>query len=150
MRFKDAVIGTKGLARAYRPGLQGLREVDRNRIRCKEPRNLSGSVDLDKALKDSRTQEPRWDYGVGITVDKKTDRVIWIEVHPASSHHIDEVLEKHRWLKGWLASSAPLLSRMNAEFVWIATGKVSIPRGSPQRRRIGALEIQLIGQHYQL
>jgi hypothetical protein len=150
MTFKDAVIGTEGLASAYRPGLQGLREVDRNRITCKNPRSLTGSVDLDEALKESHPHDNRWDYGVGIAIDKKTDDVIWIEVHPASSHHIEEVLKKHRWLLGWLASSAPLLGQMNAKFVWIATGKVSIPQGSPQRRRIGELDIHLAGQHYQV
>jgi hypothetical protein len=150
MTFKDAVIGTKSLTNAYRPGLQGLREIDRNRIDCKNPRSLRGSNNLDEALKDAHAQEPRWDYGIGVNVNRGTDRAIWIEVHPASHHHVDEVLTKHRWLKGWLASSAPLLNQIDAEFVWVASGNVSIPPNSPLRRKLDARGVRLAGARLHL
>ncbi|MFI5454742.1 MAG: hypothetical protein ACHRXM_04765 [Isosphaerales bacterium] len=150
MRFKDAVTGTEGLTDAYCLGLQGLKEADRNRIKCRNTRSLSGSVHLDEALKDTNPDDPRWDYGIGLSADRRTDRVIWIEVHPASSHHIDEVLKKHRWLKEWLATLAPLLNQMGAEFVWIASGKVSIPPNSPVRRKIDAQGIHFAGERLSL
>ncbi|HKI19271.1 MAG TPA: hypothetical protein VKA15_15400 [Isosphaeraceae bacterium] len=150
MKFKDAVVETKGLTHAYPPGLRSLREVDRKRIKCKNPRSLRGSVDLDEALKDANPDDPRWDYGIGVEVNGGTDRAIWIEIHPASHHHINEVLKKHRWLKGWLTSSAPLLNQMDAEFVWIASGKVSIPPNSPLRRKIDAQGIRFAGQWLRL
>jgi hypothetical protein len=150
MKFKDAVIRTKGLTGAYCPGLQALKKADRNRVECKNTRSLTGSINLDETLKDSHAHKPRWDYGIGVKVTKRTDRAIWIEVHPASHHHIDEVLKKHRWLKRWLAFSAPLLNQIDAEFAWIASGKVSIPVNSPLRRKLNAQGIQFAGEHLRL
>ena len=66
MRFREAVEKTKSLADAYRPGLQALKNVDRKRIECGNTNNLAGSVDLDGALSNSHSKDPRWDYGIGV------------------------------------------------------------------------------------
>jgi hypothetical protein len=62
--------------------------------------------------------------------------VLWVEVHPASSLHVDDVLAKLRWLRMWLAGHAPELGRMPRRFHWVATGGIAFARGSPQARRI--------------
>ncbi len=151
MHFRNAVEKTEGLADAYRPGLQALKNVDRSRIECRNTRNLTGSVDLDKALLDSHPNDPRWDYGVGIRKSASADCVMWIEVHPASSSHIQDVLDKLAWLKSWLASSAPLLEKLPAEnggarkYVWVASGSVHLPPNSPQRKKLAAKGLHLAG-----
>jgi hypothetical protein len=88
MNFRSAVQATPALAKALKNGLQALHPSDRKRIECKNPRALAGSVNVDAALKNDLPNAPRWDYGVGVCIDKNGDRVIWIEVHPASSYHI--------------------------------------------------------------
>ena len=150
MRFKDAVEKTVDLAEAYMPGLQALKSVDRDRIQCKNTRNLTGSVDLDEALRDSNPNDPRWDYGIGVRKTQNSDRVIWIEVHPASSSHIQDVLNKFGWLRQWLTSSAPCLKTISTDYVWIASGKVSIPPNSPQRRKLAAQGIRFVGNRLQV
>lgn len=148
MRFENAVGKTKGLEDAYRSGLQALRRRDRRRIVCRTPRKLTGSVYLDEALAraGSHGNDPRWDYAVGFRESQKDDRVIWLEVHPASSHHIQEMFDKLAWLKRWLASSARSLQQMPAEYVWVSSGKVAIPASSRQRREVAARGIRLAGE----
>jgi len=146
MGFRIAVADTAALKDVYREGLQALKNVDKARIYCAAPRNLTGSVDLEKALAKSHPNDPRWDYGIGIHKAHHPELVFWVEVHPATSRGADEVCKKRSWLTQWLESSAPLLSRMAARYVWVASGKVALPRNSPQRRRIAANGIQFVGQ----
>lgn len=146
MRFEGAVKKTPSLTEAYRPGLRALKRVDQKRIICGDATDLAGSVDLDDALSDSHPNDPRWDYGIGVRTSRGSDRVSWVEVHPASSSHIQAVLNKLAWLKEWLASSAPLLERIPAEYVWVASGSVQIPPNSPQRRRLSAKGIRFAGR----
>jgi hypothetical protein len=150
MGFKQAVLATEALSDAYRPGLQALRNVDHAKIQCADPRSLTGSVNLDEALSQSHPNDPRWDYGIGLRKRGRSEHVIWIEVHPASSRHVQEVLSKLSWLRQWLVSSAPLLSRIPAAYVWLASGKVALSRGSPQRRRLAAAGIHFAGRRYGL
>ncbi len=150
MRFKDAVEKTDDLAEAYESGLQALKSIDRRRIQCQNPRDLTGSVDLDGALRDSHPNDPRWDYGIGVRETRGSDRVIWIEVHPASSSHIQDVLSKFRWLRQWLTSSASWLNRLSAEYVWIASGSVRLPKNSPQRKKLAAQGIRFEGNRLQV
>ena len=150
MGFRSAVAGTAALRDAYRAGLQALKSVDRARIRCANPRNLTGSVDLDSALAQSHPNEARWDYGIGIHKGQDGDIVVWVEVHPATSRGAEEVCRKRSWLTQWLESSAPLLSRMARRYVWVASGKVVLPPNSPQRRRIAADGIHFAGRRYDL
>ncbi len=150
MRFRDAVRNARGLQEAYRTGIGAVRTRDRQRIRCANPRCLAGSVNLDKALARSHPNEPRWDYGIGVRAGRGFDRAIWIEVHPASSHHIGDVLKKLAWLEAWLESSAQALRQITAEYVWVASGSVAIPPGSPQRRILSARGVRFAGQRFQL
>ncbi len=143
MGFKQAVAATEGLEDAYRPGLNALRSADRHRIDCANTRRLSGSVNLDEALADSHPNDPRWDYGIGVRQAKGPERVVWAEVHPAATNNVKEVLKKRDWLKRWLAESARRLKGMPADFFWIASGSVAIPRHTPQFRKLAASGIQL-------
>ena len=150
MRFENAVEKTEGLAQAFRLGLRALKKVDRRRIHCRNTRNLTGSVNLDDALHDPHPSDPRWDYGIGIRQSRGSDRVTWVEVHSASSSHIQEVLNKFAWLREWLRSSAPLLNRMPAEYVWVASGSVHIPPNSPQRKKLAVQGIRFAGERLRL
>jgi len=143
MGFESAVKAAPALSGHYRPGLQGLRNVDRRRIHTERPRQIRGSIDLDSALRPSQPNQPIWDYCVGLSKNRDEDRALWLEVHPASSRHVDEVLKKWRWLRRWLPEQAPALDRMSAHYIWLASGSVALPANSPQRRRIAQSGILL-------
>jgi hypothetical protein len=136
------------LASALKDGLQALPQSDRGRIECKNPRALAGSVNVDAALKEALSNAPRWDYGIGVHIDKKNDCVIWIEVHPASSRHINDILSKLQWLKSWLKTEAPQLEALPREFVWIASGAVAIQPGSPQRKKLAENGLVFAGSRF--
>jgi hypothetical protein len=150
MRFRTAVEATEGLGAAYRPGLQALRNSDRDKIRCTNTWRLAGSVDLDRALSSSRPNDPRWDYGIAVSRSRDSDTVTWAEVHPASSTHLQAVLNKFAWLQQWLTASAPLLRKISVEYVWVASGRVHIPNNSPHRKRLSAEGIRFVGRLLQL
>ena len=150
MTFEEAVAGTEELADAYRVGLGALRARDKKRITCNDPRDLGGSLDVDDALSPSRPNDPRWDYGIGTRKGRRRELVVWIEVHPASSRHVRDVLNKLSWLKSWLVASAPLLNKFRRKFVWVASGRVALPQNSPQRKKLAAQGLHFAGRRYRL
>jgi hypothetical protein len=146
MSFRHAVESTAAIRDGFRDGLRAVRNVDRSRLQCSSPRRLRGSVDLDKALKIALPTDPRWDYAIGISHHPHSDHVVWLEVHPASSSHVDEILNKLRWLKSWLSTDAPALQSLRADFCWVATGTVSFRRGSREEKRIAQEGIRFPGK----
>ena len=137
--FRNAVTQTPALQNAYQKGLHGLERADRKRIDPENPDDITGSLNLDATLMSTYPNEHRWDYGVGVRKRGRSEYVVWVEVHSAATAHgADEVCRKHRWLKQWLTASAPLLKRMTDQYVWIASGKVAIPKNCPQRRRLAS------------
>jgi hypothetical protein len=151
MKFRHAVESTAAIRYGFRKGLGAVRNVDHARLRCSiNSRRLRGSVDLDEALRLAFPNDPRWDYAIGISQHPLSDQVVWLEVHPASSHHVDEVLNKLRWLRGWLANEAPALRMMPAHFCWVATGTVSFRRGSQEEKRIAQEGIRFPGKRLNL
>jgi len=150
MHFRKAVAATEALQEAYREGLHALKRADRERIRCDNPRDLTGSVNLDEALAASHPKDPRWDYGIAVRKGRGAEHVVWVEVHAATSHGAAAVCRKHSWLMEWLESSAPLLRAMTGVCVWVASGKVAIPPHSPHRRRLAAQGIRFAGRTLEL
>ena len=134
-RFKAAIQTIASVRNAYLPGLQALDEGDRGKIRYDNPRNLTGSVNLDKALENLHPNDPRWDYGIGYRVINN-EYAVWVEVHPASSQHVEEVLRKLNWLKNWLGCHGTALLRLPSAYFWLSTGTVALSPHSPQRRRL--------------
>lgn len=150
MRFKGALEKTPGLENSYEPGLQALRRPERTRIFVSDPRTLTGSVDLDHALRRSQPDAPRWDYGVGLR-GGTTDRVVWIEVHPASTKNVKEVISKLDWLRDWLRDCAPLLLELKEpSYHWLASNGVHILRNSPQARQLALKGLGMLRRHLNL
>ena len=138
MSFREDVLAVPQLAEGYRPGLQALREADRDRVRCSDTHRLRGSVDMDRALEEAHPEEPRWDYGIGHS-KSKAEEAIWVEVHDANSQHVASVRRKALWLKDWLGKHAVRLLQITRDddgYVWLSTGGVSIQRGSRQAREL--------------
>ncbi|MCI0695880.1 hypothetical protein L0337_28250 [candidate division KSB1 bacterium] len=148
MNFRTAVQATPALKKAFKDGLQALRQTDRSRIACKKPHDLAGSVNAGAMLEEALPNAPRWDYGVGVHIDKNSDRVIWIEIHPASSHHINDVLSKLQWLKSWLKTNAHRLDALPREFVWVASGMIAMQPGSPQRKKLAECGLVFAGSRF--
>lgn len=136
MTFRKAVARTPLLAKHYKKGIRALGRYS-SLIKCKNPRLLTGSVDIDTALKPTQPNAKRWDYGIGLRRGS-SEVVVWVEVHPASSDHIDEVLGKLKWLQNFLRNDAPALGELpQHSYYWLSPGShTAITADSPQARRL--------------
>ncbi len=143
MTFKEAVEAAPPPVNGkYRPGKQALENRYRDLVTCDDPRRLTGSIDLDSALKRQRPNDRRWDYGLGYKPARGREQAIWVEVHSAKTSEVSAVIGKLRWLKDWLNGEAVQLRQLteraggDIRYVWIASGKNKIPPNSPQARRL--------------
>jgi hypothetical protein len=146
--FEEAVRSSDDLRDGLRTGLDALLPADKNRLMVTHSRRLRGSVDIDGHLRSKHPQSPRWDYAVGyqaVEDETSTEKVYWVEVHSATEGEVSAVLEKLRWLQEWISKNAPRLSKMEGEFVWIASGKTSISPTSPKRRLMAKAGLKLVG-----
>lgn len=151
MKFEQAVRNCPALADAFQNGLRALKATEKHQVICARPRSLAGSVDVDSALRQQLPNAARWDYAIGIRCVQGKDKVVWIEIHPASSTgEVKSVLAKLNWLRSWLSENAPDLRSLPAEFVWVATGTVAFPANSPQRRQLAAAGLQFAGSRYEI
>jgi len=137
-QFKQAVLNTPSLGEdAYHSGLRALTNGHRSRVDLGQCQAI-GSVNLEQALKPQFPNSPLWDYSIGLQKNNQAF-VIWVEVHPANTSNVEEVLKKLEWLKGWLKQNAPdlwKLTRSKDGYYWVATDGVHITRDSPQARRL--------------
>lgn len=138
--FKSIVQAIPAIAGAYREGLQALENKDAGKVKPQNPRKLSGSVYLDKCLKTTNPHDARWDYVIGYR-----EKAYFVEVHPANTSNVDEVVKKKKWLDVWLKTNALDLKAMMAGtgYYWIASGKVAILPNSPQARKIAKNKLVL-------
>ncbi|WP_155815911.1 hypothetical protein [Rhodothermus marinus] len=139
MTFQQAVEqASPPVNTAYQPGLQALPKRARAKLKYRDSRKLTGSIDLDGALADVCPNAPRWDYGLGIADASGREQALWIELHPATTSEIGVVLQKLAWLKNWLRTHGKALGGITepGAFYWLATDGVHIQRGSPQARKL--------------
>jgi hypothetical protein len=141
MGFRDAVLGTACIQTAWRPGIQALLNIDKQRVAAQDNQRLRGSVNLDQALKNQHPNDPIWDYGIGhqpsnLERKNKEEVIYWLEVHPATEGEVGAVLKKLDWLKKWLQEDAPALKAMRRAFVWVSSGKTAFTARSPQAKRL--------------
>ena len=153
MSFKKAVQAEPPPVNgAYRTGTQALERKHRKLVTCEDPRRLTGSIYLDKALEreSDYANAARWDYGLGYRpAAGRPEQAVWIEVHSATTKEVTAVLKKLNWLRGWLNDGAGCLKRMtdrggdrDNRFVWIASGRVDIPPHTRQARQLSQEAIQ--------
>ncbi len=137
MKFRQAVMQIPDLVNEWQSGLKACMETVRDKIVTDNTRLITGSIDLDAALRNKEPNSPRWDYAIGYG-KSETERAIWVEVHPASSDSIVVMLKKLAWLKSWLSTSAePLRVMTHGDFFWLATqGTISITPNSSQAKRL--------------
>lgn len=136
--FCKAVNNCPSIKTNLCPGLKALGSNSKY-ITSHNKKKLEGSVDIDTATIQSHQGECRWDYAIGY--DR---RVYFVEVHPANTSNIKEVIKKKEWLSTWLREEAQSLDALPKDgFYWIHSGKNAILRTSPQARTLAQSHITL-------
>ena len=147
MSFKKAVRLTPYLQNAWVPGLGALRAQDRPHVAPENPRLLTGSADVDSALRAGEPNAHRWDFAIGYRhTNRHEECVYWVEIHTASDKEVKVVLNKLRWLKSWLVRPGNLLNQFESDFVWVSSGPTSFTIGAPQRKIFAQLGLQHKGK----
>lgn len=123
MAFKDTVEANQQIGSCYQQGKQALKGNHRNKVQPQNTRSLSGSVDIETCLGDPDEREARWDYMVGYD-----EAAYFIEVHPADSKHVNEMVKKVEWLEHWLNQNQDIKAlRANENpYRWISTNGVKL------------------------
>jgi hypothetical protein len=137
MSFQNDLLTVAGLQDAYRPGLQALRGNDHNHVTAKNPNQISGSADIDTALVSQYPSRNRWDYVIARRTGRVTEKLYWIEIHPAhSTAEAKVVVQKANWLKQWLAGPGNALASYERELIWVPTAAVAFHSSSPQAKTL--------------
>jgi hypothetical protein len=150
--FRKAVNQTKSIAQAYRKGLKALSADDRGRLSISDTRLLTGSVDIDSALKPTQPNAARWDYAIGWRRSSyAAERILWAEIHPVRSQaNLSEIQRKLELLVAWLSNEGKKLRRFESEFICISSGETGFTMGSPQVRQLADRGLRLVGRHHKM
>jgi len=140
MSFKEAVEGTPDVSKGFKPGLKAVVSADKDAISVKDTKKVEGSVDIDKNTAQLYPGDNRWDYAIGYE-----GKAYFVEVHPASTTNVAEMISKRTWLLNWLKTKAPLLDSYPAgspRLLWAATAAgVHILKTSREYRQVSQLKM---------
>lgn len=141
--FKEAVERTPDIQNGYRIGLKALKGKDAGCVTAENTRMVDGSVDVDACTRDLYPNEARWDYVVGYR-----GCAYFLEVHPAHTCNVKEMIKKAEWLRNWLTMQAPALKTLQngKSLYWVPSGKHNILPNSPQSRMLAQSHILLVGK----
>lgn len=135
--FRQAVEATPEVRNGYRTGLKAMERTDASKVEVSDSRKIDGSLDIDGATKEARPDEARWDYAIGYN-----SRIYFMEVHPACTGNIPEIIKKLTWIKNWLNTpdnKLNVLQKGSPLFSWIATDAgVHIPAVSSQYKKLAS------------
>jgi hypothetical protein len=139
-KFEKAIRNTEDVSDCFYPGLQALGNYS-SKIRA-SGKLLNGSVYIDACTEPLYRNEKRWDFVIGWR-----DQAYFVEVHPAETGEVKEVLRKLNWLKSWLQRKAPELQKIKANrpYYWIQTNGYDVR--SPQKNKAaeqGILPIRIL------
>lgn len=139
-RFVCAVRSVEDIANGLCSGLRAL-GANSSVVEVDNTRKLNGSVDIDSCTRDKYPSAARWDYVVGYD-----NKAYFLEVHPANTSNVDEMIQKSLWLRQWLRRTARALENIKASEVlyWVPSGRYAILPNSPQNRRLAQSKILLV------
>lgn len=127
--FRKAIEKIPDISLGYRKGLQAMGS-NSTHVQAEDKRCLSGSVDIDNCTKSLYPNDSRWDYVIGYD-----EKAYFVEVHPADTGNVDEMIKKAKWLRSWLNKHSSELTQIETMY-WIPSGRTNILKTSKQYRLI--------------
>ena len=85
---------------------------------------------MEACLQEGYKGAPLWDYMIGYDSE-----VFFVEIHPASTSNVKEMIKKVQWLKEWLRESGKVFfenQTTRESYRWVATNRVNITKSSRQ------------------
>lgn len=141
--FHKAVLATPEVSSGYCKGLQAMKG-NSSILKVSDTRELQGSVDIDDCTKNLYPHAARWDYAIGYN-----DKAYFVEVHPANTSNVVEMINKAKWLEAWLKEKATELAKIReGNLYWIPSGKVAILKNSKQYRQLALHKLVLVSNSF--
>lgn len=137
--FQVAIENTEEVKNGFCVGKQAIKRADRNKVDATIGNKLQGSLDIDNQVKVLYPHEPRWDYALSYD-----DKIYYIEIHPAETSEVEKVVNKVKWLKGWLNTKATEINKLpKAEhpYTWIQSGRYAILPTAKEKMKLSVVGI---------
>ncbi len=142
-----------------RSGKGAIKGEHRDRITVSNGCTLTDTANLEAALGPLAPSDPRWDYAIGWKA-LTSESCCLVEVHPANTRHVDDVVRKKAAASTLLKKIAPGMlvladrTRRRTEkpvWHWITTdAHVGIHPGTPAWRRLREAGISMPARHLEL
>lgn len=98
-------------------------------------KKIAGSVAIDDDCRGEFPRAARWDYVIGVGESAPT--AFFVEVHPAETSEVSKLADKLAWLTTFLErDKQAALKKLPREIHWVASGRVNIPKNTPQYKRL--------------
>lgn len=135
--FQQAVDTAEHLQ--WHDGLQAVKKSEGGgQIVARDHDRLLGGACIDDDCKSAYPTANRWDYVIGYRRANKPV-AYFIEVHSAETSEVSVVEKKLAWLRLFLsADEQASLARLDREIHWVASGRIAIPKHTPQFRRLNS------------
>lgn len=134
------------LSNCLKSGLNGIEKQDKkNYIKLKSgkiKRNILGSINLDHCYEKISPNENRWDYIIFLNIADYVPCQC-IEIHCARSDAVSLIEKKLKWLKDLIISLNGNIKKDYC-FIWVATDRIHIPKGTHYYRKLQTLGIKLM------
>ncbi|MGL4942160.1 MAG: hypothetical protein ACRC46_03095 [Thermoguttaceae bacterium] len=147
-KFRKALSQTKpDVSSHYQSGLNALTTNQRGKV-VQGSHSITGSVNVEEALEPLRHDAERYpkccDFLIG-SKKSNTERVSFVEIHPATDGEVNSVVAKFDFVKLWTQDGGSALRIVDDQprYFWIASGKNDIsPNG---KRKLDAKGIRCVG-----
>lgn len=134
MSFQAAVEAADHLV--LKPGLSAVKKGEGKARIVQGSSEITGSVAMDDDCRRAYPNDARWDYVIGVQA-KKTTTAFFVEVHSAETSEVRKMEAKLEWLLQYLqGDSQEALRKLPRQLHWVASGRVNIPRNTPQFKRL--------------
>lgn len=87
-------------------GKDAIKGEHRDRVTVSRGCTLTDTANLEEALGSLSPSDPRWDYAIGWKA-LESDNCCFVEVHPANTRHVDDVVRKKMAATKLLVQHAP-------------------------------------------
>lgn len=137
--FRKTVESIPDISAGYRDGLKALKGKHSSFV-ITDKEFLLGSVDIDACTSVMYPEEARWDYAIGYK-----GKAYFVEVHPACTSNVKEMIKKVIWMTKWLKEKGETLNAIKDSelWYWIPSGKFAMLKTSPQYRSLSHHHLQI-------
>lgn len=139
--LRNALKPGSSLLGAVQNGLTALTPDHIGLIERELRPQLTDSLDLDAATRHSHPQENRWDYLVGVGLNKVT---VALEAHAAKDNQVSNVIAKRQSILQVLSAHLKPGAKVS-RWLWLASGKVQFAKTESARLRLSGHGIEFVG-----